>query len=447
MVVLRAQDASEWSYRGEGAVNLVLSYSGDSPDFIGKVLRIQKTPRNKSDYENHHAALTIFECLLWKDTEDLVASTTREIAEQLYVKHVICPLLGREHVDAGIRVIVSRGFLEAVENNVLRQRPSWRVDAAKVNDICDSVLLISDHSIFPHSMGKDEFCISIELKPKCGFLPSSEFIAEGNAVKKSVTRFRMHQALKQLQGKISQISQYNPLDLFSGSKERIEKAINDLFITPQNNFRVFLNGALIFGGEDANGTVGEEFEDELKNVIHAADGMRTKYLLELVAGAVIKSELLDRLLEVQKLDNIDIEGAIHAYYNIISQPCMVCKDNDEKKLSRSCATLHSIPVKESLKIVKDFLVSATAKDLSMMISFRPRENGDPESPYKVIVLEPTCQSFDFKASFIDLDMKPLKKMQHYYKLDQRIVSCYTKMLKADRLEDSERINGTSKPDE
>lgn len=34
MVVLTDEDAIEWSYRGEGAVNLVLCYSGDSPEFV-----------------------------------------------------------------------------------------------------------------------------------------------------------------------------------------------------------------------------------------------------------------------------------------------------------------------------------------------------------------------------------------------------------------------------
>lgn len=58
---------------------------------------------------------------------------------------IVCDLLQ-------IRILVSREFLEAVENKVLRQRPSWRVDAAKVNPLCDSVLLIADHSIFPRGM-------------------------------------------------------------------------------------------------------------------------------------------------------------------------------------------------------------------------------------------------------------------------------------------------------
>lgn len=33
-VVLAGENAKEWSYRGEGAVNLVLAYSGESPSFV-----------------------------------------------------------------------------------------------------------------------------------------------------------------------------------------------------------------------------------------------------------------------------------------------------------------------------------------------------------------------------------------------------------------------------
>lgn len=33
-MVLQANDAREWCYRGEGAVNLVLAYSGEHPDFV-----------------------------------------------------------------------------------------------------------------------------------------------------------------------------------------------------------------------------------------------------------------------------------------------------------------------------------------------------------------------------------------------------------------------------
>lgn len=48
-----------------------------------------------------------------------------------------------------MHVLVSEEFLRSVENNILGNRPSWRVDAARVNTFCDSALVMSDHSFFP----------------------------------------------------------------------------------------------------------------------------------------------------------------------------------------------------------------------------------------------------------------------------------------------------------
>ncbi|WKA10176.1 hypothetical protein VitviT2T_027761 [Vitis vinifera] len=431
-VALHKNDAPHWVYRGEGAVNLVLAYNGSSPLFVGKVLRIQKASRKvapgSEQWLNGH------ERLIWKDNPDILSSPSKEIAQQMFVQNVMAPRLGSQHIDAGIRVLVSREFLESVEKNVLCQRPAWRIEAAKVNTNCDYALLLSDHSVFPHSFVKGEPCISVEIKPKCGFLPFSRFIAEGNAIKKRVTRFRMHQILKLHQQEIAQISEYEPLDLFSGSKEKMHKAVKALFTTPQNNFRVFLNGSLIYGGlgggtDSTSFMVGEAFEDVLKCVIQAEVGMRVESFLHLVSETVSKSGVLDRLLEVQKLDTFDIEGAIHAYYDIVSEPCTVCRDLGEDIASHRYTSLHSIPSDESLKIVRDYLIAATAKDCSLMISFAPRKDGNSASPYSNVYLASTDQSFDYKAYFIDLDMKPLKKMQYYYELDQKIVSCYTQMMK------------------
>ncbi|XP_025660850.1 uncharacterized protein [Arachis hypogaea] len=120
---------------------------------------------------------------------------------------------------------------------------------------------------------------------------------------------------------ISELSQYNPLDLFLGSKERIRKATKDLFITPQNNFRVFLNDVLILRGlgggtRKTDSHMPQAFEERLKSVVDAHKGHCTENLFTLVAETMHKSRVLDQLLEVQKFDNFDIEGAIHAYYNM-----------------------------------------------------------------------------------------------------------------------------------
>ncbi|XP_021759941.1 inositol-pentakisphosphate 2-kinase-like isoform X1 [Chenopodium quinoa] len=436
-VVLEKKDAGDWCYRGEGAINLVLAYSGSSPTFSGKIIRVPKVPRNGSIKETERSVLSEHECSLWKDVADIVTSPNKEVAEQMYVQCVMIPLLGSEFVDPGVKILVSREFLELVERNVLSQRPGWRVSAASVDCGADSVLLMSDHSVFPQGTSKGKPCLSVEIKPKWGFLPSSSFIADENAIKKNVSRFKMHQVLKLQQQKIQQLSEYDPLDLFSGSRERIHKAFKALFANPQNNLRVFLNSSLIYGGmgggdQGTDSVKVEAFKDNLKSFLHGENGLHKRNFVNLVGEAILKSGVLDRLLEVQKLDKFDVEGAIHAYYDIVSQPCKICKDSGEDRQLGKYSSLHSIPVDESLKIVRDYLIAATAKDCSLMISFRPREDDDQESHYRTIYLDATKQRLDVKAFFIDLDMKPLNNMEYYYELDQKIVKSYKKMVKVER---------------
>ncbi|KAI8530753.1 hypothetical protein RHMOL_Rhmol11G0083800 [Rhododendron molle] len=94
---------------------------------------------------------------------------------------------------------------------------------------------------------------SLSSQPKCGFLPFSRYISEGNVVKKRIACCGMHQSLKLHEREVSEISEYDTLDIFSGSKDRVHKAIKALFVTPQNNFRVFLNGFVIYGGLGGGG--------------------------------------------------------------------------------------------------------------------------------------------------------------------------------------------------
>lgn len=439
-LTLKEEDAAHWVYRGEGAVNLVLAYAGSSPSFIGKVIRLRKAPKNglesKGVSVRNSMALTPLERVLWKDVDQLISSSDKEIVGQVYVEHVMKPLLGSNYVDAGMHILVTREFLELVEKNITGQRPVWRVDAARVDTHCDFGLLMSDHSLFAHGSPRPSPCLSVEIKPKCGFLPLSKFISEGNAIKRRITRFEMHQTLKFLQGEISRLSEYNPLDLFSGSKERIKKAIKGLLTTPQNNFRVFLNGSLILGGlggvaKNTDICIAKEFEDELKSFIQVDDVLRTENLFTLVTEALQKSGVLDKLLEVQKLDSIDIEGVIHAYYNITSEQCVVCKELSEEQ-AKTYASLHSASFDESLRIVKDYLIAATAKDCSLMLCFRPRNEEDSGSVYNNVYLESTKQAFHFKVYFIDLDLKRLSKLKDYYELDKKIVSRYRQKIIMDQ---------------
>ncbi|KAG7020492.1 Inositol-pentakisphosphate 2-kinase [Cucurbita argyrosperma subsp. argyrosperma] len=160
-IVLKEKDAVDWVYRGEGAANIVLAYTGSSPAFIGKVMRIQKAPINGSQRARSPTAFTKYEYLLWGDIGNLVSCTDRDIAAQTFVQHVMSPLLGSKHVDAGKLVKVSREFLELAEKEVSSQRPSWRVNTGKIDTQRDYALILSDHSIFLH--GNNSFSTAFLL--------------------------------------------------------------------------------------------------------------------------------------------------------------------------------------------------------------------------------------------------------------------------------------------
>jgi inositol-pentakisphosphate 2-kinase len=48
------------------------------------------------------SSLTAHERLLWKDVDELISSSDHELASQLFVLHVMKPLLGSKFVDAGV---------------------------------------------------------------------------------------------------------------------------------------------------------------------------------------------------------------------------------------------------------------------------------------------------------------------------------------------------------
>ncbi|XP_010511060.1 PREDICTED: inositol-pentakisphosphate 2-kinase-like [Camelina sativa] len=435
-IVLEPKDAVDWSYRGEGAINLVLAYTGSSPTFLGKVMRIKK--KLKKGYENggdtSGNGLTSLENIIWGGIKDLVSCQNKEMVDYLFVKHVMRPLLGHKHVNAGIRRLVATEFLESIEKMVRSQHISRRDNASSVDTNLTSVLLMDDLTSFAQGHVEDHVpCLTVEIKPKCGFLPSSSFISEENLIKKTIPLFEMYQVRKLRENEILEISKYDPLDLFSGSKDRIHKAIKALYATPQTNFRVFLNGSLVFGGFRGSKCIATSkdelaFEHILKGIIKTEDdSVRANSFIELVAETIYASGALDQLLEVQKLDRYNIEAVIHAYYDLIDHPCKACQELEKSKLSNQFGAMHAMPQDEKVNILKNFLISSTATDCSVMVSIRSRGTG--LSSHGNVHLESTKQDFEYKVHFIDLDMRPLNRMESYYESDKKIMKTYLEMLK------------------
>lgn len=54
------------------------------------------------------------------------------------------------------------------------------------------------------------------------------------------------QYLKLRNAKITSVSKYCPIDLFSGNAEQMTRAIRGLFENPQNNLKMFENGETVY---------------------------------------------------------------------------------------------------------------------------------------------------------------------------------------------------------
>jgi inositol-pentakisphosphate 2-kinase len=128
-------------------------------------------------------------------------------------------------------------------------------------------------------------------------------------------------------------------------------------------------------------------------------GLQPTDFVELLSDAILNSGALDKLLATQKLDDHDIEGAIHLYYNIINQPCLICKSITDDELLCKYSSLHSLSFDKSCEIVRNFLIAATAKDCSLIMCFRARECEATDSEYDSVFLKSVNRTYDYKVYY------------------------------------------------
>ena len=72
---------------------------------MGKVLRIRKASRKVAASGTEQWGNGP-ERLIWKDDPDILSSPLKEIAQQMFVQSVMAPLLGSQHIDAGVRLFL-----------------------------------------------------------------------------------------------------------------------------------------------------------------------------------------------------------------------------------------------------------------------------------------------------------------------------------------------------
>ncbi|KAM8931094.1 inositol-pentakisphosphate 2-kinase [Pelodytes ibericus] len=240
-------DENEWSYHGEGNKSLVLCHTQRCV-----VLRFLKFPPNRN-------------------------KTAEEVYQHLhnildFGKHIMKQFLGENYVHHGEVVKLPLDFLKRLCLRVQSERPESRCE--KEMDVSGYAMCLPNLTrlqTFPFIEHRPIYCI--EIKPKCGFIPSSAHITK--EIKRKVCRFCMHQHLKVAKGKWKRISKYCPLDLFSGNTQRMHFALMNLLQESQNNLKVFKNGELIYGCRDDQEHLSDlnELAHHLKPFFFPANGL------------------------------------------------------------------------------------------------------------------------------------------------------------------------------
>lgn len=312
-------------------------------------------------------------------------------------------------------------------------RPEYRKTETRISSYTIRALDLSILS------PKCETNYCIEIKPKEGFIAAS-------FRKFSKCYFCLKQFLKLQNGQIHNVSGYCPLDFFSGDKMRMKHALLSLVHNPQNNFKIFKNGNIIYSDKQSL----NEFETIVQNITHF--GRSTNLFIDFVAEMLLNDNktinsiiqdntemqvinkeatkcleedllnndtLLYKLLHLQKLsENFSLDSApnVEGDLNYTSSILhLIKRENlnlslkaDKEKFIKVCNSTHLA------------LISSVIKDCSLMISFYPKfiegyhtiQIGNSRIPYKV--------------SVTDLEPKPMKTLEKRQKTEIKLIDIYEK---------------------
>ncbi|KAK3266738.1 Inositol-pentakisphosphate 2-kinase [Cymbomonas tetramitiformis] len=434
----------EWTYRAEGAASVVFAYSGPSDFLSGKVLRVRKSKKVRcSDASEANSSLS--DDHIWNTVPGMELSGGRTSDDRLevYMQRVLRPLLGNRLVSSAQAIATSDDFISELNTKYQHSERVGSLPLSSLDIQCGKSLLLPDHALFySHSHletpapsassslpSKTDFrqdlaamqrTICVEIKPKCGFLPEClpACAPEVEGLKCTYTRFAMHQELKRLQNKVQILSEYCPLDFFSGEPARMYKAVQALIRSPQNNLRVLLDTQPILPSGPQHTESGERVLAR-----HLGEGFspvtcgeeRVAALIEMVVTTILSEGALTGLLEAQKLDTHSIEGIMEAYQRLLANYTFHSKashyesnyvDSTASSVTKSCSyeaqtrtstttiqggcrsrqtssscqhtvalsALQSASPDDCMEAVRQFLVSATAKDCALMITLQPSAN-------------------------------------------------------------------------
>ncbi|KAL1501430.1 hypothetical protein ABEB36_006750 [Hypothenemus hampei] len=374
--------SDKWCYRGEGNNSLVISLPESR-----HILRIHKIEKPKSIFQ--WIIQHIVDFIDWYGGKGL----RDEIRDFNFYCKLMRPLIGYTYTSESMVLLLSRKQIKIFKDYIDQQRPAYR---KKKTLQIGRATLFRDFAFLPRQFDQLEFkgqTYAVEIKPKQGWRAETERHYPE-------CLFCMNQYLKLEKEKIQSRTNYCPEELFSGDKTRMTKTLKNLINEPQNNFRIFKNGSIcyddkqknthifneIFDSNSSREVLIEEFSNFLQTclttVIETNENMlncQCDICLKFKSDNLPRGSVLDQILSVQKLDQ---EGTVSIHNKLLEIDKLEDYTFIEKLLVRLCTTNNIcslsliVNISRSSKnelIFLPYLVSAIAKDCSLMITFQKIE--------------------------------------------------------------------------
>lgn len=341
---------------------------------------------------------------------------------------VVSRLIGHKYLQAKALIRVDPSFLQKLNCASLPERPSARLH--KHIDLDMEYATLTRNLLY---MEGSDATFSVEIKPKWGFLPTSPYL-HGESIKRRVCRFCMHQRLKCVDA-LHTRSKYCPLLLYSADVKDKFVAVQQLFETPGNNLRCFIDGREV------------EPNFALDAVTRRFASYDHSLLPKMVASVLFSDGILNLLQRLQQdFDRYDIEGVHHVLKSMDASTVREASGDEWWQLVENyliglrldpTRSLTSLTLSEKLEVLHSYLISATFKDCSLLISFASNAREDESSRFQTFTLAPQLvpkhdplhqPRVAYQLGVVDLDHKPITKLPTYIQLDQAITATFLTQL-------------------
>lgn len=133
----------------------------------------------------------------------------------------------------------------------------------------------------------------------------------------------------------------------------------------------------------------------------------TRKLLQAIRTALCSTRVLQALVQVQRLDSVDIENVVKVFNCLLhsKEPLQEPRQKQVGSCQRHlCCTLLCLtpfaPTPQSIQLLRSFLVSTTAKDVSLMIGMHngaAKASASSRVRYVVFASPPPSSRFDHSS--------------------------------------------------